>query len=892
MSDSNHIHDIDPIETQEWVDSLNDVIEFDGKDRAQYLLSVLQGQASKLGIQSEYTTCNTAYCNTIATSQQPEYPGNLELETKLDALIRWNAAVTVAGANKRDSSLGGHIGSFASSCTLYEVGQNHFFKGASTGKPGDLLYIQGHVAPGIYARSLLEGRITEEQMYNFRKEVNGKGLSSYPHPWLMPDYWQFPTVSMGLGPISAIYQARFMKYLVHRGFLEENNRKIWAFCGDGEMDEPESIGAIARAGREKLDNLIFVINCNLQRLDGLVHGNGKIIQEFEAVFKGAGWNVIKVIWGSNWEPLFNKDQNGVLLKYLSKACDGDFQTYQARGGAYMREHFFGQDPELKKLVEDMSDEAIQSLLRGGHDPKKVYAAYHAATSHKGSPTVILAKTVKGFGLGEAGESKNIVHNAKKLKAAELAYIRDRFSVPASDEQVENYERIVPDSSAPEMQYLHERRKALGGYLPERLVNNEQFEIPHYQDFAKRLLAGTPEGREMSTTTAYVQILAALCKDKMIGKRIVPIVPDESRTFGMEGLFRQLGIYNAEGQKYETEDRQQVMYYKEATDGQILQEGINEAGAFGSWVAAATAYSNHQVMMIPFYIYYSMFGFQRIGDMAWMAGDQRARGFLIGGTSGRTTLNGEGLQHEDGHSHVQAGLIPNCKTYDPAFAYELAVIIWHGLVDMYQEHNDVFYYITTMNENYAQPEMPEGAEEGIIKGLYRFKSAPKVAKKGRHVQLLGSGTIMNEVIAAADLLERDHSVAADIWGLTSANELQREAAKAKRFERYHPGEKVSCHLNQCLDNTEGPIIAATDYVKAYTEQLREFMPRRYETLGTDGFGRSDSREELRRHFEVNRYYITVTALKALADDGVLPYEDVVEAMKRYSLAQDKPSPLTV
>ena len=882
--------DVDPIETQEWLDALQSVIDHEGTDRALYLLSQLGGKAQALGLQSSYgEQLNTPYGNTIPAAQESAYPGNLELEAKLEGWVRWNAAVTVAAANKVDSSLGGHIGSFASSCTLYEVGMNHFFKAPNDNEGGDLLLVQGHTSPGIYARSFLEGRLSESQMVNFRKEAFTDGLSSYPHPWLMPNYWQFPTVSMGLGPMMAIYQARFMKYLHHRGLADTSNRHVWAFCGDGEMDEPESMGSITRAGREKLDNLIFVINCNLQRLDGLVNGNGKIIQELESSFRGAGWNVIKVIWGSDWEALVAKDTSGKLQQRLESACDGDFQTYQARGGAYMREHLFGGDADLEQLVADLSDEALHKLSRGGHDPKKVYAAYHAATEHQGQPTVILAKTIKGFGMGEAGESRNIAHNQKKLKVYELKGLAERFNIDVSEADIEGYKRVMPDATAPEMQYLHEQRKKLGGYTPARHTVDADYEVPHYEAFAKRLLTGTGDGRTMSTTTAYVQILGALCKDKSLGKYVVPITPDESRTFGMEGLFRQVGIYNAEGQKYEPEDRQQVMYYKESQDGQILQEGINEGGAFSSWLAAATSYSVHRVPMIPFYIYYSMFGFQRIGDYAWMAGDMRARGFLLGATAGRTSLNGEGLQHEDGHSHIQAGLIPNCVTYDPTYAYELAVIIWHGLQRMVANNEDVFFYITMMNESYAHPAMPEGVEEGIIKGMYQLQKSNKNAKK--QVQLMGSGTILNEVVAAAELLEKDFGVAADIWSLTSANNVYRDGLEVSRHNRLNPeGTQKKAYITSLLEQQPGPVIAATDYVRLYTEQLRDFIPQRYVTLGTDGFGRSDSRENLRHHFEVDRYHIVVAALRALQDEGSVTAKEVSKAIKDYNIDTARAHPL--
>ena len=882
--------DIDPIETQEWLDALDSVVSHEGTERALFILSELQNKAKGLGLQSSYgQSLSTPYMNTIPATSELEYPGNLELEAKLESWVRWNAAVTVAAANKADSSLGGHIGTFASSCTLYEVGFNHFFKAPSKDKAGDLLLIQGHASPGIYSRSFLEGRITDKQLVNFRKEVDGEGVSSYPHPWLMPNYWQFPTVSMGLGPMMAIYQARFMKYLQHRGLAETKGRYVWAFCGDGEMDEPESMGAITRAGREKLDNLNFVINCNLQRLDGLVNGNGKIIQELESSFRGAGWNVIKVIWGSDWEVLIAKDKTGKLQQRLESACDGDFQTFQARGGAYMREHLFGGDADLEALVADMSDEQLHKLSRGGHDAKKVYAAYKAAVDHEGAPSVILVKTIKGFGMGEAGESRNVAHNQKKLKVDELQVLRDNFNIDVSDKDMENYKRVMPNKDAPEMKYLHERRDALNGYLPARFTTDADYTVPHYEDFAKRLLAGTGDERTMSTTTAYVQILTALCKDKSLGKYVVPVTPDESRTFGMEGLFRQLGIYNAEGQKYEPEDRQQVMYYKEAEDGQILQEGINEGGAFASWLAAATSYSVHNVPMIPFYIYYSMFGFQRIGDFAWLAGDMRARGFLLGATAGRTTLNGEGLQHEDGHSHIQAGLIPNCVTYDPTYAYELAVIVWHGLQRMVANNEDVFFYITMMNESYVQPAMPKGVEDGIIKGLYLLKDGK--GKGEKHVQLMGSGTILNEVVAAAELLQKDFGVSSDVWSMTSANNLYRDGIEVSRYNRLHPEDKAkTAYITEQLGKHQGPVVAATDYIRLYTEQLRDFVPHHYVTLGTDGFGRSDNRENLRRHFEVDRYHVVVAALRALQDEGVVSAKEVAKAIKQYNIDTNRAHPL--
>jgi len=892
--------DIDPQETQEWLVSLKNIIEKEGIERALFILAQLNNNTGSAGA---IGSLSTPYLNSIPSAQEPKYPGDLALEKKLSALVRWNAAITVAGANHRESSLGGHIGSFASSCELYEVGMNHFFHGKNQDHGGDCILTQGHVAPGIYARAFLEGRISESEMENFRQECAGKGLPSYPHPWLKPDFWQFPTVSMGLGPMVAIYQARFMKYLDSRGLANTKNRKVWAFCGDGEMDEPESMGAITRAGREKLDNLIFVINCNLQRLDGLVNGNGKIIQELESSFRGAGWNVIKVIWGADWDNLIKEDSTGELLRRVTEACDGDFQTYRSRGGAYMREHLFNTD-YLKSLVSDLSDQDLFNLTRGGHDPEKIYAAYHSAVNHQDQPTVILAKSIKGYGMGAAGDARNIAHNQKKMKEDELKYFRDFFNVPVTDSQIEKYERIQPDLNSPEIKYLKAQREKLGGPLPARFDHKKSLKIPSYKNFAARLLLGTQEGREMSTTTAFVQILTALCKDAELGKYIVPITPDESRTFGMEGLFRQLGIYNPAGQRYEPEDRSEVMYYKEALDGQILQEGINEGGAMSSWIAAATSYSVHDVPMIPFYIFYSMFGFQRIGDYAWLAGDMRARGFLLGATAGRTTLNGEGLQHEDGHSHVMAGLVPNCISYDPTYAYELAVIIENGMNRMYQNHEDIYFYITMMNENYAHRAMPEAdrsrIETGILKGIYLLEHGPKNPDNKNNqnlkVQLLGSGSILKEVEAAAEILFKNYGVSSNIWSVTSSNELYRDGLKVARENRLDLNLKnqKKSYLTQCLENTQGPIVISTDYVKLYSEQLRSFMPqdRRYEVLGTDGFGRSDTRPALRKHFEVDRYFIVYTALKALLDDGVLDLKLVQKAAKDLNLDLTKPDPFYI
>jgi pyruvate dehydrogenase E1 component len=882
--------DLDPEETREWLEALQSVLEREGPDRANYLLDRLVNEARRAGAYIPYNA-NTAYLNTIPPEREERSPGDAVLEEKIRALVRWNAMATVIRANKESSELGGHIASFASAATLYDVGFNHFFRAANEKFLGDLVYIQGHSAPGVYARAYLEGRITEEQLNNFRQEVDGKGLSSYPHPWLMPDFWQFPTVSMGLGPLMAIYQARFMRYLKDRGQIEGQGRKVWAFMGDGEMDEPESLGAISLAGREKLDNLIFVINCNLQRLDGPVRGNGKIIQELESDFRGSGWNVIKVIWGSYWDPLLLKDKSGMLLKRMEECVDGEYQSFKSHDGAFVRKHFFGKYPELADLVSNMSDDDIWRLNRGGHDPHKVFAAYAAAMKHTGQPTVILAKTVKGYGMGEAGEGQNITHQQKKMGTASIRAFRDRFSVPIPDDQLEEVPFYKPAEESPEMKYLRERIAAMGGSLPSRKRRVEPLEVPALSAFEAQLKSS--EDREFSTTMAFVRILNTIIRDKKIGKRVVPIVPDESRTFGMEGMFRQLGIYSHVGQLYTPQDADQLMFYKEDKGGQILQEGINEAGAMSSWIAAATSYANNAQMMIPFYIFYSMFGFQRIGDLAWAAGDLRARGFLLGGTAGRTTLNGEGLQHEDGHSHILASTIPNCISYDPTFAYEVAVIIQDGLRRMYQEQEDVFYYITVMNENYTHPAMPEGVEKGILKGMYLF-SEGKAKKNQPKVQLLGSGTILREVIAGAELLEKDFGIAADIWSVTSFNELRRDGLDVQRWNLLHPDQPPrQSHIEQCLKDRAGPVVAATDYMKLYADQVRAFLPtHNFITLGTDGFGRSDTRRKLRQFFEVDRHYVAVAAMKALADQELLPRKTVAEAVKKYGINPDKPNPATV
>ncbi|MBI5429450.1 MAG: pyruvate dehydrogenase (acetyl-transferring), homodimeric type [Nitrosomonadales bacterium] len=882
--------DFDPQETQEWLDALDSVLKHEGAARAHFLISQLIDQARLAGDDMPISA-TTPYLNTIPLEKEERSSGNHELEHRIRALTRWNAMAIILNANKESSELGGHIASFASAATLYDVGFNHFFHGKTGDHGGDLVYFQGHSSPGMYARAFLEGRLSEEQLYKFRQEVDGGGLSSYPHPWLMPNFWQFPTVSMGLGPLMAIYQARFMRYLQHRNLAQTEGRKVWAFLGDGETDEPESLGAVSMAGREKLDNLIFVINCNLQRLDGPVRGNGKIIQELEGVFRGAGWNVIKVIWGGNWDRLLAKDKSGLLLKRMEEVVDGEYQTYKSRDGAFVRQHFFGKYPELLELVADMSDDEIWRLNRGGHDPHKVFAAYAAANRHKGQPTVILAKTVKGYGMGEAGEGQNITHQQKKVGEDALRKFRDRFNIPVTDEQLGKLPFVRPAEDSLEMKYLRERGSAMGA-IPARKPVADALQIPGLDAFDALLKSS--EDREFSTTMAFVRMLGVLVKDKNIGKQIVPIVPDESRTFGMEGMFRQLGIFSQVGQLYTPQDADQLMFYKESSSGQILQEGINEAGGMADWIAAATAYANHGVAMIPFYIYYSMFGFQRIGDMAWAAGDLRARGFLVGGTAGRTTLNGEGLQHQDGHSHLMAATIPNCVSYDPTFAYELAVIVQDGMRRMYQNQEDVFYYLTVMNENYTHPAMPKGAEEGIIKGMYKFRtqdSGPRTQKKPA-VQLLGSGTILREVIAAAEMLEKDFGVAADVWSVTSFNELRREGIDCERWNMLHPEAKPRIsYVEQCLD-AKTPVISATDYIRSYSDQIRPFVKAHYKTLGTDGFGRSDTRKKLRGFFEVDRHYVAIAALKALADEGTIAASVVSKAIKQYKINPDKPNPVTV
>ena len=887
--DTNHGVDADPQETREWQDALASVIEHEGAERAHFLIQQMIAQAREEGINIPYSA-TTEYLNTIPADQQPPYPGDPDIEIRIRNYIRWNAMAMVVRAN-RNTNVGGHIASFASQAALYDVGFNWFWRAQNETQRGDLIFFQGHSIPGVYARAFLMDLLTEDQLNHFRQEVDGKGLPSYPHPWLMPDFWRFPTVSMGLGPIQAIYQARFMRYMESRGLIEASDRKVWTFIGDGETDEVETLGAIGMAAREKLDNLIFVINCNLQRLDGPVRGNGKIIQELEGTFRGAGWNVIKLIWGRFWDPIIARDKNGLLRKRMMEVVDGEYQTYKAKPGDYMREHFFNT-PELKALIADYTDRDIADLNRGGHDIFKIFAAFKAAVEHKGQPTVILAKTVKGYGMGEAGQAMNISHQQKKLDREALIGFRDRFKLPVPDDQIESVPFLRFAKDSPEYKYMLERRNALGGILMRRTSKATPLEIPPLSAF-EPLLRASGEGREISTTMAIVRLLNILLKDKAIGKRVVPIVPDESRTFGMEGLFRQIGIWNQLGQNYLPEDHDQLMFYKESKTGQVLQEGINEAGAMSDWIAAATAYSVHKEQMIPFYICYSMFGLQRTMDLYWAAGDQRARGFLIGGTAGRTTLNGEGLQHEDGHSLVLSGLIPNCISYDPTFAYEIAVIMHEGMRRMFVEQEDVFYYLTVMNENYEHPEMPQGVEADIIKGMYLFRRGASDAGKAPCVQLLGSGTIFREAIAAADLLKADWGVESDLWSCPSFTELARESTDTARWNMLHPTEKPrQAHIEHCLNGTRGPIIAATDYVRQYAEQIRPFLNRCYVTLGTDGFGRSDTRKALRYFFEVDRHWIVVAALKALADDGVIEPRKVAEAIARYGIDSNKPNPLTV
>ncbi len=883
--------DPDALETKEWLEALEAVIEKEGSERAHYLMERMVDLARRRGAHIPFSS-NTAYVNTIPAHLEQHCPGNLEFEERLRSWMRWNAMAMVVKANRADGDLGGHLSSFASLANMLGIGFNHFWHAPSENHGGDLLYLQGHSSPGVYARAYLEGRLSDEQLLHYRREVDGKGLSSYPHPKLMPTFWQFPTVSMGLGPLMAIYQARFLKYLHARSIADTANRKVWAFCGDGEMDEPESMGAIGMAARENLDNLVIVVNCNLQRLDGPVRGNGKIIQELEADFRGAGWNVVKVIWGPGWDILLAKDKEGILQRVMMETVDGEYQNYKAKDGAFVRKNFFGKHPKLLEMVANMTDDDIWRLTRGGHDPHKIYAAFKIAQEHKGQPTVLLIKTIKGYGMGKSGEARNTAHSTKKLDDEAIREMRDRFAIPIPDDQLAAIPFYKPADDAPEMVYLHARRKALGGYLPQRRMKAEEtLAVPELSVF-KNVLEATAEGREISSTQAYVRILSTLLRDASLGQRIVPIMVDESRTFGMEGLFRQIGIFNQQGQLYEPVDKDQVMYYREDKAGQILQEGINEAGGMSSWIAAATSYSTNNRVMIPFYTFYSMFGLQRIGDLAWAAGYMRARGFLMAGTAGRTTLNGEGLQHEDGHSHIVAATIPNCVPYDPTFGHELAVIIQDGLRRMIANQEDVFYYITIMNENYPQPGIKPGQEAGILKGMYLLSEGDKAAKL--RVQLIGCGTILRESIEAVALLQADWGIAADVWSAPSLTLVAREGQDAERWNMVHPGETQRVpYATQCLQDTAGPIIATTDYMRAFAEQIRAFMPkgRTYKVLGTDGFGRSDSRAKLREFFEVNRYYVTIAALKALADEGAIATSVVEQAIVKYGIDPDKPNPVT-
>jgi pyruvate dehydrogenase E1 component len=890
-------NDANPEETREWLDALQSVVDEEGIDRAHFLIDKLNDTAIRMGRYVPITSVVTPYSNTIAPIDEERMPGDMFMERQIRGIVRWNALAMVMRANQRDGSIGGHISTFASAATLYDVGFNYFFKGPNEKNEGDLIYYQGHSSPGIYARSFVEGRLEELQLDNFRNEVEGNGLSSYPHPWLMPDYWQFPTVSMGLGPIQAIYQAHLMKYLTNRGLLDNSDRKIWAFLGDGEMDEPESLGAIGKAGRERLDNLIFVINCNLQRLDGPVRGNGKIIQELEGIFRGAGWNVIKVVWGRHWDPLLQADKDGILQARMDEVVDGEYQNYASRGGAYTREHFFGTDPELLKMVEHLSDEDIMALNRGGHDPYKVYAAYAEAVRANGKPTVILAKTVKGYAFGGGAEAQNATHSVKKLDIEALKKFRDRFGIPIDDAKLSEVPYYRPAEDSLELRYMRKMREKLGGSLPQRRAVGQSLEVPSLEIFDAQL-KGSGE-REQSTTMAFVRMLNALCKDQEIGEKVVPIVPDEARTFGMEGMFRQMGIYSAMGQLYDPADSNQVMYYREDKKGQMLEEGISESGAFSTWLAAATSYSTNNCPLIPFYIYYSMFGFQRVGDLSWAAGDSQARGFLIGATAGRTTLNGEGLQHQDGHSHLLASTIPNCVTYDPTYAYELAVIIQDGLRRMYHEQESVYYYITTMNENYVQPEMPAGCEQGIIKGMYLLEDgsskAYKVTKpvsKDLRLRLLGSGTILREVRKAAEILRKDYSVLVDVWSVTSYNELRREALAVSRENMLSPSKKAKMpFVTEQLGKQSGPVISTTDYMKLYSDQIREFVPDSFRVLGTDGFGRSDSREQLRHYFEVDAKFIVLAALSELKALDLITAKQITDYMKANGIDQDKADPVS-
>ena len=888
-------NDANPEETKEWLEALRSVIREEGTERAHFLISRLSSDSKRFNLNVPSTALSTPYSNTILPSNEERMPGDMFMERQIRGIVRWNAMAMVMRANLRNSSIGGHISTFASSATLYDVGFNYFFRGPNDQNEGDLIYYQGHSSPGIYARSFLEGRLDEVQLDNFREEVNGNGLSSYPHPWLMPDYWQFPTVSMGLGPIQAIYQAHIMKYLSSRGLMDNSDRKVWAFLGDGEMDEPESLGAISKASREKLDNLIFVINCNLQRLDGPVRGNGKIIQELEAVFRGAGWNVIKVVWGRHWDKLLQADSEGLLQARMDEVVDGEYQNYASRGGAYTREHFFGKSPQLLKMVEHLSDEDIMALNRGGHDPFKVYAAYAEAVKPNGKPTVILAKTIKGYAFGASAEAQNATHSVKKLDIETLKKFRDRFGIPIEDKKLEDVPYYRPAEDSLELRYMKKARESLGGSVPQRRKQTYALHSPAPKIF-EDLLKSSGD-REISTTMAFVRLLNALCKDKEIGERVVPIVPDEARTFGMEGMFRQLGIYSSAGQLYDPADSHQVMFYHEDKEGQMLEEGITESGSFSAWLAAATSYSVSNYPLIPFYIYYSMFGFQRVGDLCWAAGDSQARGFLIGATAGRTTLNGEGLQHQDGHSHILASTIPNCISYDPAYSYELAIIIKEGMRRMYQEMDSVFYYITTMNENYQQPDMPKGSEGDIIKGMYLLEdgdtkdfTVPKPINQDHRIRILGSGTILREARKAAELLRREYSVVVDVWSVTSFNELRRQALETTRENMLNPGKKQKIpFVTQKLSMKKGPVLSVTDYMKIHSDQIREFVPDVYRVLGTDGFGRSDSREQLRHFFEVDMKFIAAAALFELKSQGIIESKVLMAHYKKLGIDKDKANP---
>ena len=877
--------DIDPLETNDWLESLSAVIEKDGNQRAHYLIKELINKAYMEGANIPYTQ-STPYINTIPADEEKKSNGDQNIERRIRSLIRWNSAAMVVRANKKYPELGGHIGTFASAATLYDVGMNHFWRAKNNKFGGDLIYFQGHSAPGMYARAFLEGRLTANQLDGFRQEVSKGGLSSYPHPWLMPNFWQFPTVSMGLGPIMGIYQARFLKYLINRGLIKDEGRKIWVFLGDGEMDEPESLGAIGLAAREKLDNLIFVINCNLQRLDGPVRGNGKIIQELEGSFRGTGWNVIKVIWGSYWDQLLTKDKTGLLVKRMNECVDGEYQAFKAKGGAYVREKFFGKYDELKELVSSMTDKDIWRLNRGGHDPHKVYAAYHSAMQHKGSPTVILAKTIKGYGMGKSGESMNTTHQQKKLDEKDLLYYRDRFGVPLTDKQVKNIEYFKPSENSEEMKYLKDKRLKLGGFIPERSSFSKAIKTPP-QDIFETFMKSTGN-KEMSTTMALVRMLTALLRDKNLSPRLVPIIPDEARTFGMEGFFQKIGIYAHEGQKYEPVDSEQLSSYREDKSGQVLEEGITESGAMSSWIAAGTSYTNHDLEMIPIYIFYSMFGFQRVGDLAWAAGDSQARGFLIGATAGRTTLAGEGLQHQDGHSHLLASNIPNCVSYDPTFAYEMATILRSGIKRMHEKKENIFYYITAMNENYTHPEKPKGCEEGILKGMYLFK---EYNKKGKNkVQLLGSGTILREIIAAAKILSEDYGIDSDIWSVTSFNELRKDGMETERWNLLNPNEKrKKSYVQKCMEKRDGPIIAASDYTRSFSDQIRPYTEKPFYSLGTDGYGRSDTRKNLRKFFEVDKEHIVAYTLSALSKEQLIETKKAEQAIKKYKIDKNKDFP---